>query len=462
MTLYATVRRLFDESSPVLSSGPVAASPTKNEDELRADAEAILRAAVQAVEPQALVERALESHRRGIPAEGRVWLVGFGKAAVPMARGAHRALGDRIAGGVLVAPLGDPAYIAPHIDVFRGSHPIPDPACVAGSRAIRQLARDAGEDDTLLCLISGGGSSLLTLPPDELPLEDVQLVTDLMIRAGAPIGALNAVRKHLDVLKGGQLAREAAPARVLALVLSDVVGDPLDVIASGPVSPDPTRFTDAVAALHDHGVWPKVPLAARGYLDRGVCGEIPDTPKRGERGFLRTTCEVIGSSRTAAAAACAEAEQLGYEAQVLSNSLTGEARAAGRFLAESARVLRGARSPERRPVCGISTGETTVTVLGAGRGGRNQELALGAALALDGVETVLVASMGTDGIDGPTDAAGAIATGSTARRVREAGLDGEAALAGNDAYTVFAALDDLIVSGPTGTNVADIQVVLIG
>jgi hydroxypyruvate reductase len=461
MSFYNAVRRLFSENTPMIAADPASTEYGKTEHDLRVDAETILQAAVAAADPASLVEDAMRGHERSIPANGRVWVAGFGKAVIPMAQGLYRSLGDRIEGAVLIAPVGTQAYIAPQFEIFRGGCSLPDQGGVAGAQAIRQMAREAGEDDLLVCLVSGGGSALLTLPPDDLPIEDVQVVTDLLIRAGAGIAEMNCVRRHMDMLKGGRLAREAAPARVLSLTLSNVVGDSHDIVASGPVSPDSTRFSDAVGVLKRHGLWKQMPLAARGWLDRGVCGEIEDTPEKSDPIFLRTTHVVVGSAETAARAACAEADRLGYEAQVLTTTLAGEANEAGGFLAETARVLRAAQAPGRRPTCVVTAGSTSVRRQGDGNGGRNQELALGAALEIDRMDGVLVASMSTDGIDGSTDAAGATATGSTVRRATDSGVDCAEARAKNDAYSVFGALDDLIVSGPTGTNVADIQVMLL-
>jgi hydroxypyruvate reductase len=461
MSFYNAVRRLLSEPGPMMTADPTSTEYGKTEYDLRADAETILRAAIDAVDPERLVIRAMKSHKKSIPTGGKVWVAGFGKAVIPMARGLHRSLGDRVEGGVLIAPPSTQAYIAPQYEIFRGGHPVPDQGGVAGACAIRQMAREAGDDDLMICLVSGGGSALLTLPPENLPLEDIQIVTELLTSTGVEITEINCVRKHLDALKGGQLARETAPARVLSLVLSDVVDNPVDVVASGPVSPDPTSFADAVAVLKRYGLWQKVPLAARGYLDRGLCGEIDDTPEKNDPMFLRTTCVVVGDGNTAARGACAEAERLGFESQLLTSTLSGEASEAGSFLAETARVLRASQSPDRPPTCIVTTGETTVRRRGDGQGGRNQELALGAALKIDRMDGVLIASMGTDGFDGPTDAAGATVTGSTVPRAVEAGIDCEAALASNDPYSVFHALDDLIVSGPTETNVADIQIILL-
>jgi len=459
MSAYRSLRRIFALEESVGSYNVERSRKTTAD--LRRDAETILHRAIEAVEPERLVHDALAARESRRPLRGRIRLIGFGKAAAAMARGAVGALGDRIDGGVLIVPAGEESQAPGGLDVFGGGHPLPDQGGVAGSRAIRQLAREASTDDLLICLIAGGGSSLLSVPPDGVPVEDVQEVTQLLLGTGAIIGEINCVRKHLDELKGGRLARDVAPARVLALVLSDVPGDPLDIIASGPLAPDPTRFDEAVSILRSYGLWDRVPHSVRGYLDRGVCGELPESPKKADRCFERIETEIVGNGQTAAQAACVAAEELGYDAQLLSTTLVGEAREAGKFLAETALTLTRVADGDRPPTCVVTCGETSVAVRGDGIGGRNQELALGAAIGLDGVPGVLLASMGTDGIDGPTDAAGAVVTGETRRRSRELGMDCESTLARNDAYSLLRSLDDLIVSGPTGTNVADIQVLLV-
>jgi len=461
MSVFKTLRRLLSPPVPEVRTDQVSRS-TKSQRELFPDAEKIFRAAIGAVDPGKLVAQALQSRAPELTEFDNIWIVGFGKAAAAMARGAHQALGSRIAGGVLNVPPGEECSAPGGLDAFGVGHPIPDQAGVAGARAIRQLAQEAGESDLLICLISGGGSAMLPLPPDGMPIEAVQDVSDFLMRAGATIGDLNCVRKHLDLLKGGRLAQEAAPARVLGLALSDVVGDALDVIASGPLTADPTRFADAVAVLRRYEVWNRAPLAVRGYLDLGVKGETPEGPRKNDPCFENVEVQVVGNSRLAAQAACREAERLGYQAQLLTATLTGEAREAGKFLAETAREIRRSGERELEPTCVVTAGETVVTVRGDGCGGRNLELVLGAASGIDGLGSVLVASMGTDGIDGATDAAGALATGDTLGRARSAGLDWEGALDRNDSYPFFKELDDLIVSGPTGTNVADVQVMLLG
>ena len=428
---------------------------------LRADAEACLRAAVAAVEPEALTAAYLERHPDLTAGVARVAVAGVGKAATAMARGARRVLAKRLDGGVLIVPEGQTGGAPGGFEIYGGGHPIPNDDGAEGALAIRRLAADLNADDLLVCLISGGGSALMTLPPAEVTLAAVQATTEALLRSGATIGELNCVRKHLDQLKGGRLARLAHPTRVVALVLSDVVGDPLDIIASGPVTADPTTFADAIAILERHGAWERVPAPVRRYLAAGRADRAPESPKPGEACFDSVTAEVIGSNRLAAGATLAEANALGYHPLLLTTWLSGEAREVGKVLAAVGREIRASGRPLGAPACVVAAGETTVTVRGTGRGGRNQEVALGAAIALEGTDGILVASMGTDGVDGPTDAAGAIATGSTLEHARRLGLDAGRALADNDAYRFFRATGDLIVTGPTGTNVMDVALVLV-
>jgi hydroxypyruvate reductase len=425
--------------------------------QLAEDAVACLEAAIAAVDPERLVREHLAA--QPVP-PGPLWLAGIGKAAGPMAAGARAVVGDRIVGGVLIAPEGVEVIPPPGVRLFRGGHPMPNREGAEGAEAILELARGLDASDRLLCLISGGGSALMTLPPDGVSLAEVQEATELLLKAGATIQELNAVRKHLDRLKGGRLARASAPARVEALVLSDVIGDLLDVIASGPVSPDPSTFADAVDVLEDRGLWARVPEAVRSHLGRGLEGEEEESPSAGDPCFEGVTATLVGNNRLAARAACAEAERRGYHARLLTTLMTGEAREVGCVLAALGREMRLSGEPIRPPACLVSAGETTVTVVGNGKGGRNQELVLGAALEIAGEEGIVVASIGTDGIDGPTDAAGAFADGTTVARGRAANLDARALLADNDAYRFFRAVDGLIVTGPTGTNVMDVQVVL--
>lgn len=439
-----------------MTATPDAVDP---EARLRDDVGRCFRAALEAVDPRNRVRAALAADP--LPGSGDVVVLAVGKAAGTMAGGARDALGERISRGVVLAPRGTELPEIPGVEGRRGGHPLPDVDGVAGARAVAEVAAGTGPGDRVLLLLSGGGSALLTLPPDDVPLAAIRAVTDALLRAGAPIGELNAVRKHLDALKGGRLARLVAPAALRVLVLSDVVGNRLDVVASGPAAPDSTTYADAVDVLRSRGAWDGAPAPVRRHLEAGVRGDLPESPGDGDPVFAAVRTEIVADAGTAARAALDQAEALGYAPELLTTTLTGEARDAGRRLGRLAREIReGERGPEP-PAAVAAAGETTVTVTGGGKGGRNQELALGAASELDGLEGVLVASLGTDGVDGPTDAAGARATGRTLARARERGLDPGAALRENDAYPFFRALDDLLLTGPTGTNVMDVQLVLV-
>jgi hydroxypyruvate reductase len=391
---------------------------------------------------------------------GGLVVLAIGKAALAMAAGAARVL-PRIDRGIVLTPAGVAGGAPPGFEVHRGGHPLPDRDGLAGARAALEAVHHAGPADRLLVLLSGGGSALLTLPAGEITLDDVRQLTGLLLAAGAPIDELNTVRKHCDALKGGGLARVTMPAPVRALVVSDVIGDAPDVIASGPVSPDPTTFQDAIDVLERRGVWADVGPNVRAHLEAGRAGHLPETPKPGDPTFESVELEVIGSVAHAVAAAAARADELGYRATIVSAALSGEARRVGTELAARARAVREQSRPSPPPAALLAGGETTVTVTGDGRGGRNQEVALGAALDLEGARGVLVMSAGTDGVDGPTDAAGAVATGTTLPRARALGLDPAAHLARNDAHPFFDALGDLVRTGPTGTNVMDLMVVLV-
>jgi glycerate 2-kinase len=311
-------------------------------------------------------------------------------------------------------------------------------------------------------LVSGGGSALTPAPVPPITLADKQAMTRLLLAAGANINQLNAVRKHCSLLKGGQLARAAAPARVEALLLSDVIGDPLEVIASGPTTPDVSTFAEALAIFDRFGLREKAPRGIVERLERGARGEIPETPKSGDPIFERVRNTVIGNNALVVDAAAARARELRLNAHVLTRALEGEAREAAGRLVKTALEIKAGKGPIAPPACLIAGGETTVTVRGKGKGGRCQEFALAAALALDGEDDVVVLAAGTDGTDGPTDAAGAIADGRSITRARAQGLDPAARLADNDSYPLFSALGDLVVTGPTNTNLLDLYLVVVG
>lgn len=434
--------------------------------DLARDARRVFDAAVRAVQAPALFG-ALDLDAlagRPLASFARVVVVGAGKASIPLAGALEEHLrGEIRVEGAVVAPTGYVATLPQdlprpsRIAVTESGHPVPTPASAAAAGAALARAEAAGPDDLVVALVSGGGSALWGLPPAGVALDDVRQATRLLLEGGVPIDGINTVRKHLSRISGGRLALTAAPARVLALVLSDVVGDDPAVIASGPTVPDPTTFADALAVLRDAGLMDAVSGSVRRHLDAGAAGAIPDTPGPEHPAFGAVTTRLIGTNGTALDAAAREAARLGFAVERVEGEIEGEAREIGRRVAEAALAL-----PADRPTCRLWGGETTVTVTGGGRGGRNQEVALAAALALDGATEagVVVFSGGTDGVDGPTDAAGGWASPRTAEAVRQAGLDPAACLADNDAHAALAASRALVRTGPTHTNVADVIVAL--
>lgn len=421
-------------------------------------ARAVFDAALRAGDVGPLVHRALEGLDQS--PRGRVLVVGAGKASGAMAAAAEEALGDRVADGVVAVKDG---HLAPtrRVRLLEAGHPVPDRRGAEAARAIRDLASTASADDLVLVLVSGGGSALTPAPAPPITLEEKQSLTRLLLRAGANINQLNAVRKHCSTLKGGQLARAAAPARVQALLLSDVIGDALDVIASGPTAPDASTFAEAMGILARFDIRDQVAPSIVARLQQGMQGEIPETPKPGDPLFERVGNLVIGNNALVVDAAAAAARELGLVPHVLTRSLEGEAREVGRRFAAMARDIREGRGPVAPPCCVIAGGETTVTVRGQGSGGRCQELALAAAIELEGVPGVVVLAAGTDGSDGPTTAAGGVADGRSVRRARTAGVDLSAHLADNSSHAALEALGDLLVTGPTNTNLLDLYLIVV-
>lgn len=435
---------------------------------LRQDAALILETALRAVEARAAIGRFVRRADHtlwvgktayDLETFSRIWVVGFGKASAAMAQAVEEILQDRIQGGLVITPDG---YGVPlqRIQVAEAAHPLPDRRGEEAARRLVGLLRGATERDLVVCLVSGGGSALLPLVAEGLTLEDEVRTTELLLRSGATIVEVNAVRKHLSAVKGGWLARIACPATMVVLVLSDVPGGQLDAVASGPLLPDPTTYQDALEVLGRYGLVEQVPERVRRHLELGAAGEIPETPKPGDPAFRRVQTVVVGSVAQAADAAAGRARALGYHALVLTTDLEGEAREVGRVVAALAREEARCGRPIPRPACLVLGGETTVRVRGPGRGGRNQELALSAALGLVGMRDVLVLSFATDGTDGPTDAAGGVADGTTAERARARGYDPRRALEENDAYPCLDAAGDLLRTGPTRTNVNDLVLVL--
>lgn len=427
----------------------------KLEAKLRRQALAIFKAALRAANPAEAVARRLA--REDFTRYRNVYVVGAGKAGAAMARATERVLGRRIAGGLLNVKYGHTAAL--HcIELNECGHPVPDQRGVDGARRIAAIAAGAGLDDLVLCLISGGASALMPFPADPITLDEKQETTKLLLACGASIHEINAVRKHISQIKGGQLARLASPAPVLALLLSDVIGDDLDVIGSGPTAPDASTFARTRAILEKYEIFDRVPASIRARIEAGERGEIPETPKPGDPIFARVRNIVVGSNRLAVDAAVARARELGFRTLVLSTFIEGETREIARMHAAIAKEIVHSGRPLKPPACVITGGETTVTLRGDGLGGRNQEFVLAAAIDIAGLQNVVVLSAGTDGSDGPTDAAGAIADGRTlARDPRAAEF-----LVRNDSYHYFEGLGDLIVTGPTNTNVMDVRLILVG
>ena len=387
---------------------------------------------------------------------GKLIVIGFGKAACPMAKAVEENISLPVSAGLIITKYSHCSEHPIGLKVVEAGHPVPDENGLRGTAAIIKLIETADEETLVINLVSGGGSALLVSPCDGTTFAEKQVVTDLLLRAGADIYELNTVRKHISRIKGGRLAELAYPAKVISLILSDVIGDRLDVIASGPTAPDTTSFSEAILVLEKYGLTDKVPENVLTVLNKGTGGSIPDTPKAGNKIFEHVENIIIGSNAIALSAAKKKAEQLGFQADILSSELTGEAREVAKQLAKKAVEL---QASGQKKLCLISGGETTVTVRGEGKGGRNMEMALSFAMEIRGLDGITFLSAGTDGTDGPTDAAGAIVDGKTIEKA--GGMDPQTYLKNNDSYHFFKKTDDLLITGPTGTNVMDIQILVI-
>ncbi len=443
----------------------------------------IMAAAIRAVEPGAAVAQfmRLEDERLIISEQvynlnkyRRIFLIGAGKAGAPMASTAAEILGPRLNRSIIIVKEGHTgSYILHDVDygktisahapehtgvirILEAGHPLPDERGVTGAQQIEDLLSGTQPDDLVICLISGGGSSLLVSPSPGITLDDMQELTTSLLACGANINEINALRKHLDRVKGGGLAGMAAPAAVATLILSDVIGDPLDVIASGPTVPDPSTYEQAYQILERYNLLGRAPRSITARLEGGQRGELPETPKPGDPVFERVQNVIIGSNIQAARAAVSQAQKEGLHTLLLTTWLQGEAHQAGRFLAAVGRQINADNQPVVRPACVIAGGETTVTIKGDGLGGRNQEMALGAVSELAGLPDSALITLATDGGDGPTDAAGAVVTGETQYQAHQMGLSPDDFLVRNDAYNFFEPLGDLLKPGPTHTNVNDL------
>jgi glycerate 2-kinase len=441
----------------------------KRREELRQDLHAIFQAALKAVDPGEAIRTHVRRDGHQLYVADRtydvrqydaIYVIGVGKAGAAMAIAVEELLGDRLRGGHVIVKYGHGGPVR-RVTLHEADHPIPDEAGVRATRTLLDFVTARGARDLVICVISGGGSALSPAPVDGISLAEKQEVTRLLLACGATIHEINALRKHISRIKGGQLARLASPATLMTLVLSDVVGDALDVIASGPTVPDTSTFADCLEILRKYRLLDTVPTAIRHYLEAGVSGAVPETPKPGDAVFARTQTVIIGRNLQALEAASRQATAVGYHPLILSSAIEGETREVAKVHAGIAKEILASGHPLAAPACLLSGGETTVTLRGQGKGGRNQEFALALALDIHDIPGIAALSGGTDGTDGPTDAAGAAADWTTCARAEQLSLHPREALENHDAYPFFERLGDLLITGPTQTNVMDVRIMLI-
>jgi len=443
--------------------------------EIRSEVEKIFRSAVKRVDPYEAVRRFVrldgkqlilgenDQSKTELDMEkyDHIFLVGGGKATAPMARAMEELMGKRVDTGIINVKYGFTEGLS-YTEIVEADHPLPDQNGVEGTKKILDLLEGAGDRDLVFSLISGGGSALLPHPAGHISLAEKQSVTKSLLECGASIDEINAIRKHISSSKGGQMARAAHPATTINLMLSDVVGDKMDVIASGPFVPDMSTFEEAWRVLEKYQILDDVPLSVKEHLNRGMAYEVPETPKENEPIFDRIHNFVIGSNILALEAAGEEAERLGYSPLILSSMVEGETTIVACVHTAIAREILKTERPIKPPACIISGGETTVTIRGKGLGGRNQEFCLAAAMdIMDLPPRVVILSGGTDGNDGPTPAAGAVVDTLTVKRGEEMGLNASDYLADNDSYHFFEKTEELLMTGPTNTNVMDVRIMLV-
>ena len=440
-----------------------------NLDQLRKDALAIFQAGLKAVDPVNAIKQHVSLQNNTLNVGDRtynlasyesIYVIGAGKASAAMAQPIEELFSGRLKTGFINVKYGHTLPLS-IIQVNEAGHPVPDEAGLLGTKKIIELMSQTGEKDLVLFLISGGGSALLPCPVQGLTLEDKQQMTKLLLEVGAAIHEINALRKHISRVKGGRLAKLAYPSTIISLILSDVVGDNLDSIASGPTVPDESTFDDCLDILKKYELQDEISSSVLEFLKAGAQGEHEETPKADDPVFERTQNVIIGSNILAVKAAEKKAQEMGYKSLILSTLIEGETKEVAKVHAAIAKEILSTGNPIKKPACVISGGETTVTIQGQGLGGRNQEFTLAAAIEIDGWDGVVILSGGTDGTDGPTDAAGAIADGMTVSRAKELELDAQASLKENDSYNFFQPLDDLIITGPTHTNVMDLRLMII-
>jgi glycerate 2-kinase len=436
---------------------------------MRKDAVEIFYQALKAVQPGAAIKRYCKfdgktlfiGHRSyQLNQYKNLYVLGAGKATASMAAAIEDMIDEKITGGIITVKFDHLADLK-HINLIEAGHPVPDENGIRGASAILNLAKNVEEDDLILCLISGGGSALLPFPYDGITLKDKQDIIKILLSCGATIHEINTIRKHISKIKGGRLAQAVYPATLVTLILSDVVGDDLDVIASGPTVPDSSSFYDCKNIFRRYDIIDKIPKNILNHIEYGISGEIDETPKPLDPVFERTYNLIIGSNAESLISAKDKAENLGYNVLILSSMIEGETRFVAQVHGAIAREIIKTGNPLPLPACILSGGETTVTISGNGLGGRNQEFALSASIDISGKKNIVILSGGTDGIDGPTDAAGAFSDTFTLKRAEKMGLDPYRFLANNDSYHFFQNLGDLFITGPTNTNVMDLRIVLV-
>jgi len=431
--------------------------------------EDIFKAGVKAVDPERAVQKYVR--RKGnqlfvgdcsyiLDSYKRIFLIGAGKGTAPMAKAMEDILGERLTNGMIIVKYGHGIPLE-KTQILEADHPIPDDAGLRATEELLKQVKRCTEEDLIICAFSGGGSALLPAPSSPITLDQKQTTTRLLLECGATINEINAIRKHLSRSKGGWLAKEAYPATIVSLLLSDVIGDRLDVIASGPTVPDESTFSDCINIIDRYKLSDRLPSTVVEYFKKGAVGSLPETPKAEDPVFSQVQNLIVGNNRESLLAAKERAISLGYNTIVLSSQIEGEAREVAQVFAAIGKEIFQANLPISPPACVIAGGETTVTIKGRGKGGRNQELALACAIAIDGWGGISLLSAGSDGTDGPTDAAGAIVNGTTCKRARQTNLYPRDFLLANDSYTFFESLGDLLKTGPTRTNVMDIICMLV-
>ncbi|MDX2495925.1 MAG: glycerate kinase [Desulfuromusa sp.] len=430
----------------------------------------IFQAGLQAVAPDAAIKDFCQLNGDMLTVDGKrydlslfekIFVLGAGKAGASMAKALEDLLGERITAGIVTVKY-DHLVKLERIITQEAGHPVPDQNGLDGAQAIYQLAKSADEKTLVICLISGGGSALMPLPVAGVTLEDKQETTKVLLACGATIHEINAIRKHLSVIKGGGLAKAVYPATLITLILSDVVGDDLDSIASGPCVPDAKTFADCKAIFIKYAIENEIPSSVLNHIEAGIAGQVAETPKAGQNFFKKTQNVIVASNFNALLQAKEKADELGYNTLLLSSMLEGETRDVAANHIAIAREIQQHGYPLQQPACILSGGETTVKIQGTGKGGRSQEFALAAAIKMTGMGNVTVLCAGTDGSDGPTDAAGAFADETTVQRALTANLEPQQYLDNNDSYNFFDRLGDLYKTGPTNTNVMDLRIILVG